>query len=39
MALKLGLDASFDNMYDWKIIEEKAEECNSTKAYITDDET
>jgi hypothetical protein len=38
MALKLGPNASFDNMQDPKGIEEKAEECNRTKAYITHDE-
>jgi hypothetical protein len=38
MALNVGLDASLDNMQDWKGIREKAGEVNSTKAYITNDE-
>jgi hypothetical protein len=38
MALTVGLDASFNNMQDWKEIREKAGEGNSTKAYITSDE-
>jgi hypothetical protein len=33
MALELSLDASFDNMWDSKKIEERAEECKRTKAY------
>jgi hypothetical protein len=32
--LKVGLDASFDNMKNWKRIWEKAKEVNSTNAYI-----
>jgi hypothetical protein len=39
MALNVDLDTSFDNMYDWKGIWEKTVEVNSTKAYITNDET
>jgi hypothetical protein len=39
MALNFGLGASFDNMQDWEGILEKAGEVNSTKAYITNDET
>jgi hypothetical protein len=34
MALNAGLDVSFDNMYDWKKIREKAEKVNSTEAYV-----
>jgi hypothetical protein len=32
MALKVSLDASFDIVQDWKEIQEKADECNRTKA-------
>jgi hypothetical protein len=39
MALKVGLDASFDSMWDWKGIREKAGEVDSMKASITNDET
>jgi hypothetical protein len=31
MAPNVGLDASFNNIYDWKGIREKAEEINSMK--------
>jgi hypothetical protein len=33
MELNVGLDASFDNMKDWKRIREKAEEVKSIEAY------
>jgi hypothetical protein len=39
MALEFGLGVSFDNIYKWKGIREKSGEVNSTKAYITSDET
>jgi hypothetical protein len=39
MALKIGLDVSFDNMQDWKGIMEKTGEVNSTGAYIMNDES
>jgi hypothetical protein len=39
MALYYGLDASFDNMYNWKGIRQKVGEVNSTNIYITNDET
>jgi hypothetical protein len=39
MALKVSLNVSFDNMQNWKGMQEKVEECKRTKAYITDDET
>jgi hypothetical protein len=39
MTLNTGLDASFDNVQDWKGIREKAGEVNSTKTHVTDDET
>jgi hypothetical protein len=39
MAVNIGLDMSFDNMWDWKGIREKATEVNSTEAYITNDRT
>jgi hypothetical protein len=32
MALNVGLTVSFDNMWDWKGIGEKAGEVNNTKA-------
>jgi hypothetical protein len=35
MELNVGLDVSFDKMWDWKRIRKKAEEFNSTKMYIT----
>jgi hypothetical protein len=35
MALNEGLNASFDNMHNWKEIQEKRVEINSMKAYIT----
>jgi hypothetical protein len=35
---QVSLDVSFDNMEDCKGVEEKAEEYNRTKAYITHDE-
>jgi hypothetical protein len=38
MTLNVGLDVSFDNMYDWKGIREKLE-IESTKAYIINDKT
>jgi hypothetical protein len=38
VALNVGLDVSIDNTYDSKGIREKAEEVNSTKAYITNDQ-
>jgi hypothetical protein len=37
--VNVGHDASFDNMKNCKGIWEKAGEDNSTKAYITSDET
>jgi hypothetical protein len=37
--INVGLDVSFDNMQHWKGIRERAEKVNSTKAYITNDET
>jgi hypothetical protein len=33
MALNMGLDASYDNVSDWKVILDKAREVNSAKAY------
>jgi hypothetical protein len=33
MALNFGLDASYDSMQDWKGIQEKAGEFNSTRTY------
>jgi hypothetical protein len=39
MALNISLDIRFDKMRDWKGIQEKAGEVNSTKAYVVDDET
>jgi hypothetical protein len=33
MALDMGLDASFDNMWYWKGIREKAERVKSMKVY------
>jgi hypothetical protein len=39
MALYAGLDVSFDNTWGWKGTQEKAEEVNSKKAYISNDET
>jgi hypothetical protein len=38
MALKFCLDVLLDNMYVWKGIRERAEEINSTKTCITNDE-
>jgi hypothetical protein len=35
VGLNVSLDVSFNNMKGWKGIREKAEEVNSTKAYIT----
>jgi hypothetical protein len=34
MAINVGLDASFDNMWDWKGIWEETGEVNNMKAYI-----
>jgi hypothetical protein len=39
MSLNIGLDASFDNMQNWKGIREKAEDVNSMKAYVASGET
>jgi hypothetical protein len=39
MELNVDLEASFDNVYDWKGIRQKAREVTSTKPYITNDET
>jgi hypothetical protein len=39
MELKIGLDLSFDNIYDCKGMREKAREANSTEAHTTNDET
>jgi hypothetical protein len=39
MALAVGLDASFDNTYDWKGIWKNVGETDGTKAYITNYET
>jgi hypothetical protein len=38
MALNVGREASFDNMWNWKGTREKAGEVNGTKAYITNGE-
>jgi hypothetical protein len=38
MASSVGLDVSFDNLQDWKGVQEKAGEVNSKKAYVTNDE-
>jgi hypothetical protein len=38
-ALNVGLDVSFDNTQDWKGIWEISGDINSTKTYITNDET
>jgi hypothetical protein len=35
MALNVGLDVSFDNMLDCRVMREKADEVNNTKACIT----
>jgi hypothetical protein len=37
MALNSSIGASFDNMYGWKRIREKAGEFNSTEDYMTND--
>jgi hypothetical protein len=37
--LNFGLGVSFDNMWDWKGVREKAGEVNGTEAYIRNDET
>jgi hypothetical protein len=37
--LLVGLGVSFDNMQDWKIIQEKIWEVDSTKVYISNEET
>jgi hypothetical protein len=34
MELNVGLDVSFDNMWDWKGIREKTGEVNGTKANV-----
>jgi hypothetical protein len=39
MTLNVGLDALFDNIYDWKAIREKKGEVNSTKACTVNDDT
>jgi hypothetical protein len=39
MGLNVCLEASFDNVQDWKGVLEKTGEINSTIAYITNDET
>jgi hypothetical protein len=39
MEINVGLDVSFGNILVCKGIQEKAEEVNSTKAYVTNDET
>jgi L-rhamnose isomerase len=39
MALNVSLDVPFDDMQDWKDIRKKAEELNSTKACLINDET
>jgi hypothetical protein len=36
-SVNVGLDISFDNMYDCKGIQEKAGEVNSPKNYVTSD--
>lgn len=33
IASNIGLDASFDNMYEWKGIREKARKVHSTETY------
>lgn len=38
MAFNAGLDASFDNIQNWKEIREKTEEVNSWVAYKSIDE-
>jgi hypothetical protein len=37
MALNVGLDVPFDNMQNWKEIQEQAREIKNAKAYITTD--
>jgi hypothetical protein len=39
MALNVSLDVPFGNTQDWKEIRKKAEEVNSTKSCIINDET
>jgi hypothetical protein len=39
VALNVLLTVSFDNMYDWKGMREKAGKVNSTEAYIKTDES
>jgi hypothetical protein len=39
MVKNIGLDVSFDNMYDWKRKLQNAGVFNNTKAYISNDET
>jgi hypothetical protein len=38
MELNVGLEASFDNVSDWKGIQTKSRKVNSAEAYITRDE-
>jgi hypothetical protein len=38
MKLKVGLDASFDNTYDWKGIPDKTGFVEGRKVYVTNDE-
>jgi hypothetical protein len=38
-ALNFGLEASLDNMFDWRGIRWKALDVSCTKVYVTDDET
>jgi hypothetical protein len=38
-ALNVGLDASFDNIKEWKRIREKSREVDSTKNYVANGES